>query len=527
MKEQLNVYIMDNLDKIYRFAYNRLRNEYNAEDMAQDIILTAMRNVGNIIDITKLDAWFWGVARNVYMQSLKPKREMPTEESILIDISGIHYTTPESEYLKNYDISNIRRAVSYLAKMYRDVAVLYYIEEKDYNTIADELSIPLSSVKWRLNQSKNQLKEELVKMDTKYMTKGYRKAVDYKIRSGGIMYGKGNYNKKVAVLNTLLAKNICLTASNTSKTVTEISNDLGVSADYIEYHIDELLHIDALVQISNKYQANFPIITDKKKYNDLYLAMLETAKKDVSKILNIIYEHKNDILKIEFECNDKEFDKLVIILAMIVADQTKGNKFDMDLPFKAEDCAWFILGIPNDNNDTLKLDGGINSIENDDMKAYNVSLYDGEMFTYSTDSTNTLIKYYKTREFDMNNDTVKYEVSHLIENKEIIKENNSYKINVPVIYKNKYSELIDILQPAIDISNEIKLQVNKVANKWIKENILNRSNWEEFFTNYFTLNIINAAIIDNIKSRNIEITCDMTVWYVLKNANSNSSYINE
>lgn len=518
MKEQLDDYIINNLDKIYRFAYNRLRSEYDAEDLTQEIILTAMRNAGNIIDITKLDAWFWGVARNVCMRSFKPKREMPTEESMLIDISGIHYTTPESEYLKNYDMSNVRRAVSYLAKIYRDVAVLHYIEEKDYNTIADELSIPLSSVKWRLNQSKNQLKEELVKMDTKYMAKGYRKAVDYKIRSGGMMRGKGDYNKKIAVLNNLLAKNICLTASNTSKTVTEISNDLGVSADYVEYHIDELLDIGALIQISNKYQANFPIIADKKRYNDLYIAMFETAKKDVSKIVDIIYECKNDIVKIEFECNDKEFDKLVIVLAMIIADQTKGNKFfDMDLPFKGEDCAWFILGIPNDNDDALKLDGGVNSIESDNMKAYIVPLYNSEMFTYSTDSTNTLIKYYKTKELDMNNDTVKYELSHLIENKEIIKENDFYKINVPVIHKDKYSELIDVLQPAINISNEIKVQINKTANEWVKENIINRSNWEEFFTHYFTLNMINIALIDEIRKRKINLTNDMLSWYVLKN----------
>jgi len=182
------------------------------------------------------------------MQSLKPSVEIPTDEIAIIDIAGISFETPESEYLKKADITKIRRAVSCLAKSYRDVCVMYWLESKNYNAISVELGIPLSSVKWRLNQSKSQLREEFSKMEC--MENGYYKAIPLKFSMGAYV-GKwnpalGNYDNADKALEGLLPQNICLAAYKTPKTVTEISSELGVAADYVEEALQKLVDTHSL-----------------------------------------------------------------------------------------------------------------------------------------------------------------------------------------------------------------------------------------------------------------------------------------
>ena len=165
MDKELNDILCEQLDRLYKFAYNRTRDAYKAEDLTQEIVLSAIRSYHGIKDKNLILPWLWGVAKNVYMRSIKSSREFPAEENFIIDKAGISYETPEDIYIANDEIFNVRRAVSYLAKNYRAVAVMYYIEGKDYTTISRELSIPLSSVKWRLNQSKSQIREELETME--------------------------------------------------------------------------------------------------------------------------------------------------------------------------------------------------------------------------------------------------------------------------------------------------------------------------------------------------------------------------
>jgi len=166
--EILDTAITAELDKLYRFAYRATGDAYRAEDLVQEIVLRAYIAWPKLRERERVIPWIWGIAHNLARQTRMKKTEIPTEETDLIRIcdgSNVSWETPEQACLQKWEISRIRQAVAYLSKSYRDVCVLYYLEEKDYNTIAAELGIPLSSVKWRLNQSKQQLREELVSME--------------------------------------------------------------------------------------------------------------------------------------------------------------------------------------------------------------------------------------------------------------------------------------------------------------------------------------------------------------------------
>ena len=116
MTHELENIITAEIDRLYRFAYRRLRDEYKAEDAVQDIVLTAYRAYPRLMDKERTIPWLWGIARNIVLRAFKPSPEIPMDEITIIDMAGISYETPESEIMRKEDITKIRRAVAYLAK---------------------------------------------------------------------------------------------------------------------------------------------------------------------------------------------------------------------------------------------------------------------------------------------------------------------------------------------------------------------------------------------------------------------------
>ena len=424
----------------------------------------------------------------------------------------------------------MRRAVSYLAKNYRDVTVMYYIEEKDYTTIAHELSIPLSSVKWRLNQSKIQIREELEKMD--YMNNGYRKAQRLFVSMGGYI-GKsdwrGNYEGADSALQTLLAKNIAIVAYEKPVTITEIASALGVSADYIEDIIDEMMKTRVIEKSGNKYQTNFPIF-DGTQMNDIFHGNLAIAKEKSGKIFDMLYNLKDDIQNLGFHGCNKEFESLLPMLISIVCKETKGNLFDTsNLPFKGTDKAWYFFGVKDDldfmKSGYIGKNGGGLSSNGYGSLNNSVEYYIGTpWFKDRRDmaTTNVLYNLYGG-DSDFGHDTMFIEeeahnIATLIEDGKIKKDGDKYIITVPIFNETKgeYQKIVELLSPVIEFTNKLQEAINKRSLDTVRKYIPKRLNCDEFFGTYCAHNIIDAALFDLLHEKNIVFTNDMVSWYVFK-----------
>ena len=303
MDNELTELLSAQLDRLYRFAYNRLHDEGAAEDLTQDIVECAISAYHKIDDPERRIPWLWGIARNVYLRTLhaKSRRETASEDVItIIDSMGVSYETPETDLIRREECANLRRAVSYLSKMYRDVCVMHWLEEKDYNTISEELGIPLSSVKWRLNQSKVRLKEELMKMD--YMENGYRKAVRLYMNMGGWVGHEGPlglYDGADTALSGLLAQNICIAAYEKPKNVTEIASEIGCAADYIEDALAALVEARCVTQTKDRYQTNFPIL-DATACQEIFVKGFKLCLEQADEIVDALLALGDEIKQIGF-----------------------------------------------------------------------------------------------------------------------------------------------------------------------------------------------------------------------------------
>lgn len=260
MDKLLENLLTENLDKIYRFSFNKMKDSSRSEDLAHDIITEIICAYPKLRDNSKITAWMWGIAKNVYLRTLYVNSEISLDETLSTNNHSLFTDDFIEQINKEQEVQNIRRALAYLAKRYREILILFYVESKSYKEISAELGIPMSSVKWRLSESKKVLKEEYNKME-KFMSGGFCFAQNMHVVSSVYNATNDNYLIPRRALKSLLSKNIALCAYETPATVTEISEKLGVSAEYVEDVVNELVLLNLMEQVGNSYQTTFPIIS--------------------------------------------------------------------------------------------------------------------------------------------------------------------------------------------------------------------------------------------------------------------------
>ena len=155
---------------VYRMALSFVKNETEAEDVAQEAILKAFRNLANFRGESKFSTWLISITLNearrrlrrqstVRMESLDESAEEGGKVSpaLLRDWREI-----PSEALERREVRELlQNAIEQLSPIYREVLVLRDIEEFSTEETAGVLAISISSVKVRLHRARIMLQKEL------------------------------------------------------------------------------------------------------------------------------------------------------------------------------------------------------------------------------------------------------------------------------------------------------------------------------------------------------------------------------
>ena len=242
--------IADYLKPIYGFALKRTANLQDAEDLSQDIVLRALRALVAKDDILDAGRFIWTVAHNALRNYYRDKETCiigaaPVEAAEMLGDG----TDLENELILREDIAKLQREIAYLSKIQRRIVIAYYYENKKQETIAEELALPVGTVKWHLFEAKKDLKRG---MD---MT---REASELKfdpicfegIGTNGTPGEKGN---NVNFFRGALAQNIVYMVWKEAKTVAEIAQALGVSPVYVESEAEYLEEYGFLQKRGEKY----------------------------------------------------------------------------------------------------------------------------------------------------------------------------------------------------------------------------------------------------------------------------------
>jgi RNA polymerase sigma-70 factor, ECF subfamily len=155
--------------RVYAMALSFLRNEADAEEVAQEAFLKAFRSLASFRGDAKFGTWLVSITLNearsrirrrdaIKMESLdEPDEEGQTSPALLRDWKEI-----PSEALERKEVrSLLHKAITALPVIYREVFQLRDIEQLSVSEAAEVLGITAGSVKVRLHRARMMLQRNL------------------------------------------------------------------------------------------------------------------------------------------------------------------------------------------------------------------------------------------------------------------------------------------------------------------------------------------------------------------------------
>jgi len=146
---------------------SRLLGAHSAhiEDVLQEVFIKAYINLNDYDQKRRFSPWIFRIAHNEAMSLHRKKRTEPQlisgEEGLLI----LERITDATDAQKNPDAARnekrLRAAIAGLSRRYRDVIILRYLEERDYEDIADILQLPMGTVATLVSRGKRHLRKAL------------------------------------------------------------------------------------------------------------------------------------------------------------------------------------------------------------------------------------------------------------------------------------------------------------------------------------------------------------------------------
>lgn len=133
------------------------RNE--AEDVAQKAFIKAYEKLGNFDGRkARYSTWLYRIATNMALDILKSqKRRIPSDVE---DAEGTGAL--DAALMRDETIRNVRTAVlNLMPPEHRRVIEAFYWEGMSYQAIADEMNVPINTVKSWMRRAKQQLRSTL------------------------------------------------------------------------------------------------------------------------------------------------------------------------------------------------------------------------------------------------------------------------------------------------------------------------------------------------------------------------------
>ena len=145
-------------------AQQIVRNPTDAEDVVQDAFLRAFEALPQLTDLNRFGAWLHSITRNRALRYYKNAgRYQPQEDMEPYLNRGTDTSAADPAHIVERELTQqaIRDAIQELPTDYQAVIELYYWAEMPQKRMAEFLSLPLPTVKWRLHKAKELLKTTL------------------------------------------------------------------------------------------------------------------------------------------------------------------------------------------------------------------------------------------------------------------------------------------------------------------------------------------------------------------------------
>jgi RNA polymerase sigma factor (sigma-70 family) len=314
--------LLDYVDAIFFFCLKRCNNRSDSEDLSQTILTEVLIRINKGLETDKFASYLWSVAHKQYARYVDSKVK-DRDHEILYDQLDVLQSDENKldDLLTDEKITLINQEIKMLSTDYNNILYRFYIEDMKLKTIAEELGLPLGTVKRKLFEIRKKLVEafKMERLNGKktYIPENYDFVMSY---SNLGTYNPHNYHR------TLIDKNILFHSYDNPCTLEDYSLELGISMPYIEDLIKRLEEATLIRKMNGKYVTNFAFMSKEIQYQ-LFDILKSHGKTISEKVLAFADKYFEAFVKIGFEGSHLSKGKLMwtwLLMIMWAIEET-GN----------------------------------------------------------------------------------------------------------------------------------------------------------------------------------------------------------
>ena len=159
--EGLRTLIDDYYDGLVLYLNTYLRDEHEAEDMAEETFVILATKKPRFDGASSFRTWLYSIAGKITASRLRKKRAVPVD--IRPGTAARDLTAVEDAYIREESKRELRAALDSLQAEYRQVLWLYFFEDMAYGDIAKIMKKTLPGVDHLMRRAKAELKEEMIR----------------------------------------------------------------------------------------------------------------------------------------------------------------------------------------------------------------------------------------------------------------------------------------------------------------------------------------------------------------------------
>lgn len=128
-----------------------------ADDLVQETLVKAWRNLGSFAEGTNMRAWLFTILRNVYISDIR-RRRREVQDSDGVFAEGVAVPPQQNGHM---DLADFRKALRELPEEQREALILIGAAEFSYEEAAEISGCAVGTVKSRVNRARNALARRL------------------------------------------------------------------------------------------------------------------------------------------------------------------------------------------------------------------------------------------------------------------------------------------------------------------------------------------------------------------------------
>jgi RNA polymerase sigma-70 factor (ECF subfamily) len=169
-KSAFDTLVQKHQARAYQYAFRLTRNADDAADVVADAFVRVYRALQTFKGDSAFTTWLYRIETNCFLDMRKKKNARPAtsldsalnlgdgEVELQVEDDG---PSAHDEAERSQRMKAVEEAVAKLPEYQRAMIVMYHAESMSYEEIAESLSLPIGTVKSRLNRARLSLRQLL------------------------------------------------------------------------------------------------------------------------------------------------------------------------------------------------------------------------------------------------------------------------------------------------------------------------------------------------------------------------------